>query len=382
MSAPRSRLRGPVQRSAGVSGRISLPGITVHPGLADAWTLVVPLAAVYLFTVIGSALSASAQVDLGYALVNLVIVVGLSTFVGNSGVLSFGHLAFVAIGAWTMSLLTIPATMKSNLLGGLFPVLQDAAAAPFVALLLGAVAGGVVALISALVLMRLHGLEAGIATFALLQLVVQVLTYWDKVGPKSGQSMVGIPQSFDLSGMLYIALTVIVLAWLYQRSASARMLRASRDNMAAAPASGINVFTHRVIAFTVSGAFAGVGGALWAQTNRVVQASQFNLDFTFTTIAMLVIGGMLSLWGAVVGTLVISALNHALGVLESGVVLGPLTVSLPSGSRLIVLGLALVIVLLLRPGGITNGREAGWPFRRELRLHVPGQPALRQPDLH
>ena len=123
MSAPRSRLRGPVQRSAGVSGRISLPGITVHPGLADAWTLVVPLAAVYLFTVIGSALSASAQVDLGYALVNLVIVVGLSTFVGNSGVLSFGHLAFTAVGAYVFALLATPVATKENLLSDLPDVL-------------------------------------------------------------------------------------------------------------------------------------------------------------------------------------------------------------------------------------------------------------------
>jgi branched-chain amino acid transport system permease protein len=235
-----------------------------------------------------------------------------------------------------------------------------------VALILGALVGGVLAFFSGLVLMKLNGLEAGIATFALLQVVVQVLTYWDKVGPKSGQSMVGIPTSFDLPAVMTIAMVVIVVAWLYGHSTSARLLRASRDDMSAAPASGINVFRHRVIAFAVSGALAGVGGALWAQTNRVVQASQFNLDFTFLTIAMLVIGGMLSLWGAVVGTMVISTLNHFLGILEGGLDLGEVTVSIPSGSRLIVLGLSLILILILRPGGITNGREAVWPFQRKL----------------
>lgn len=334
--------------------------------VVELWTLAVPLGAVYIFTAIGSSLSGSARVDLGYALVNLIIVVALWVFVGNSGVLSFGHVAFVAIGSWTMSLLTIDPIMKGNLLPTLFPSVQDASASPVVALVLGAVMGGIVAFFSALVLMKLHGLEAGIATFALLQVVVQVLTYWDKVGPKSGQSMVGVPASFDLPVVMGIAMVVIVVAWLYKQSTSARLLRASRDDISAAPASGINVFKHRVIAFTVSGALAGIGGALWAQTNRVVQASQFNLDFTFLTIAMLVIGGMLSLWGAVVGTIVISTLNHFLGILEGGLDLGEVTVSIPSGSRLIVLGLSLVLILILRPGGITNGREAVWPFERKL----------------
>lgn len=342
--------------------------------IVDLWTLAVPLGAVYLFSVIASAVSASAKVDLGYALANLIIVVAIWTFVGTSGVLSFGHIAFVAVGAWTMSLLTIDPVMKSNLMPGLFPFLADASASPYLALLLGGVVGGLVALVSAFALMRLHGLEAGIATFALLMLVVQVLTYWSQVGPKSGQSMAGIPQSFDLPAVMSIALLVITVAWLYQRSSSARMLRASREDIAAAPASGINVTKHRIIAFTLSGALAGIGGAVWAQTNRVVQASQFNLDFTFTTIAMLVIGGMLSLWGAVVGTIVISTLNHVLGLFESGIALGDVTVSLPSGSRLLVVGAVMVLVLLFRPTGITGGKEAVWPFTRRYDLSVPPKP--------
>jgi branched-chain amino acid transport system permease protein len=342
--------------------------------IVDLWTLAVPLGVVYLFSVIASAVSASAKVDLGYALANLIIVVAIWTFVGTSGVLSFGHIAFVAVGAWTMSLLTIDPVMKSNLMPGLFPFLADASAGPYLALLLGGVVGGLVALVSAFALMRLHGLEAGIATFALLMLIVQVLTYWSQVGPKSGQSMAGIPQSFDLPAVLSIALLVITVAWLYQRSSSARMLRASREDIAAAPASGINVTKHRIIAFTLSGFLAGIGGAVWAQTNRVVQASQFNLDFTFTTIAMLVIGGMLSLWGAVVGTLVISTLNHVLGLLESGISLGDVTVSLPSGSRLLVVGAVMVLVLLFRPTGITGGKEAVWPFKRRYDLSVPPPP--------
>lgn len=338
-------------------------GWRVPGAVLSLWTLMVPLVVVWVFASVSSYLSPAATIDLGYALATLIIVVAMWSFIGNSGVLSFGHLAFVAVGAWTMSLLTISPAVKSSIMPELAPFLADATADPYVALLVAAIVGGVTALISGFALMRLHGLEAGIATFALLMLVVQVLTYWSAIGPKSGQSMTGVPRSFDLQSTLLIALIVIVLAWGYGQSRSARMLRASRENAQAAPASGISITRHRIIAFTVSGALAGIGGAVWAQTNRVVQASQFGLDFTFTTIAMLVIGGMLSLWGAIVGTLLISALNHVLGLLENGVQLGGFIVSLPAGSRLVVVAAFMVLIIIFSPSGITGGREVRWPFR-------------------
>ncbi|WP_336658825.1 branched-chain amino acid ABC transporter permease [Leucobacter sp. USHLN153] len=349
------------------SERRGLTRFAVPEPVAKLWTLAAPVLVVWLVSLGASALSQTAAIDLGYALANLIIVVAMWTFIGNSGVLSFGHIAFVAVGAWTLSLLTIPSNIKAAIMPDLFPFLIDAQANPLVALVIAALVGGLLALLSGLALMRLNGLEAGIATFALLMLVVQVLTYFKQIGPKSGQSMTGLPRSFDLQSVLVIALVVIALAWCYGQSRSARLLRASRDSIQAAPASGITVTRHRLIAFTVSGALAGVGGGVWAQLNGVAQASQFSLDFTFTTIAMLVVGGMLSLWGAVVGALAISALSHLLGVLEKGLQFGDVMVSLPSGSRLIVLGAIMVLVLIFRPSGITGGREATWPFVAHIR---------------
>ncbi|HWK19910.1 MAG TPA: branched-chain amino acid ABC transporter permease [Microbacteriaceae bacterium] len=323
----------------------------------------VPLAAVWLFASVMSSLSATAAIDLGYALTNMIVVVALWTFIGNSGVLSFGHIAFVALGAWTMSLLTVSPMVKSSTMPGLFPFLAEASLDPLTAVLLAALVGGVAALVSGFALMRLNGLEAGVATFALLMVVVQVLTYASLVGPRSGQSITGVPRAFDLQGLLWLTVVVIAIAWAFGRTRSARMLRASRENVLAAPASGIKVTRHRIIAFTVSGALAGVGGAVWAQTNGVVQASQFGLDFTFTTIAMLVIGGMFSLWGAVLGTIVIATLSHFVGVLEQGIHIAGLVVTVPSGSRLVVVAAFMVAILILRPSGVTGGREATWPWR-------------------
>lgn len=328
-----------------------------------ALSLVGPLLVVYVAVVLVSAGGAALQVQAAYALVNLVIVVGLQLFVGNSGVLSFGHIAFAAVGAWTMGLLTIDPAVKRAVLPGLFPFLESASASAWVAIVLAGVLGGMLAFAVGPLLMRLNGLQAGIATFALLGVVVQVLSYWTKVSPPSGQSMVGVPDALSLQGLLLLALGAITASWLYSRTRTARLLRASREDAVAAPGSGIHTTAHRVIAFGLSGVVCGVGGAMWAETNAVVQASQLSTGFTFTVIAMLVLGGTLSLWGAVVGTLGYTVIDALLTHLQGGVQVASYTVTLPAGSRPVILGALLVGMLLFRPDGLTGGREFGVPAR-------------------
>lgn len=341
---------------------------TQRPGWGPRVTaLIGPLVVVYLWIFGASIIGGSVVVQAEYALVNLVIVVGLQIFIGNSGVLSFGHVAFVAVGAWVLGLSLIDPVLKSSVMRDAFPILVDGQLSLVVALALAVIAGGVFAAIVAPFLMRANGLQAGIATFALLLMTAQVLTYWTKVAPPSGQSLVGIPDVLGLQELLYFALAAIVVSWIYQHTRTARLLRASRESLVAAPASGVNVTAHRIIAFTVSGAVAGLGGALWAETNRVVQASQLGVGFTFTLIAMLVLGGRHSLWGAVLGTIAYSVLDSALVLLQGGLVLGPITVTIPEGARLIVLGAVLVLVLLFRPEGITGGREFGLTSPNDLR---------------
>ncbi len=340
--------------------------------LGPLWSLVSLLLIVYVVTFVNASLGKSTQVQMQYALVNLVIVVALQIFIGTSGVLSFGHIAFVAVGAWTVGLLTIDPVLKQNLLPDLFPFLASASMPWIPAIFVGALIGGLLALVVAPVLMRLNGLQAGIATFALLGVVNQVLTYWSSIGPRSGQSMVGIPDVLDLQTTMFFALGAIVVAWLFQRTRPSRLLRAAREDGVAAAASGINIVTQRVIVFTVSGVVAGVAGGLFALTNRVVQASQLNIELTFITLAMLVLGGMLSLSGAVIGTLVFSLIDLLLVNMQDGLQIGNFIVTIPQGTRPIVLGLILVLMLLFRPQGLTGGREFVWPFRRIKPL--PGMP--------
>ena len=94
----------------------------------------------------------------------------------------------------------------------------------------------------------------------------------------------------------------------------------------------------------------------------LIQPDLFYLDLTLVTLAMLVFGGMGSLWGAVIGALAISALNSFLGDAENTVDVG-FHLTLPNGTRLVTVGAVMALVLIVRPSGLTGGREFGWRRR-------------------
>jgi branched-chain amino acid transport system permease protein len=296
------------------------------------------------------------------ALVSVAIVVAIYVFIGNSGVLSFGQISFVALGAFVAGVMTIPLDSKSGVLPQLFPILRDHTIGNVSSLLLAAAAGGVFAFLVGLPLMRLSGLAAGIATFAVLEITHNVLREWTKIGP-GATTLSLVPETTGALQATVGALVAIAVAFTYQRSRFGRMLRATREDAAAATGVGVSVHWQRVWAFTVSGALAGLAGGLLVHELGSITTEQVYLELTFLTLAMLVVGGVSSLWGAVLGALAVSGLNSFLGEAEQGVDVG-LSLDLPSGTRLIILGSVMALVLIVRPAGLTGGRELRLGLRR------------------
>jgi branched-chain amino acid transport system permease protein len=299
------------------------------------------------------------------ALINLILVVGLYVFVGNSGVVSFGHLSFMAIGAYTSALLTVPVLLKHTLLPKLPHWLAVAHFSDTTAALIGGGVATVFALVAAGPLMRLTGLAAGIATFSLLIVVNVVAGNWTNL-TRGQQTMIGVPLDTTVDQCLIWACIAIFLAYVFQQSRVGLRLRATREDEIAARAIGIGVMKERTIAFMISAFITGIAGALYAHYLGSFSASAFYLQLTFMIFVMLVIGGIQSLAGAVIGSVVVSAIAEVLLRLERGADVGPSHVKLPDGSQQIVLALFLLLILILRPKGLTGGREISWPFRRRL----------------
>jgi|SRR5579862_1748777 len=380
MSQTEFRSEGPVQ---GLTPNVTSSGVVNgHRGTARVrqaavaiWPLVSLLALVGLIVLAVSAfggleLTSAAE----NALISLVLVVGLYIFVGNSGVLSFGSVSFVAIGAYTAALLTISSDSKALSLPNLPHFLAVAHFSTPIATLIGGGLAGVIALIVSIPLMRLNGIAAGIATLALLSIVQVVAQNWVSLTGGLG-TLTGIPNGLSLAGLMAWVAATLVLAFVYQRSRFGLRLRGTREDEVAARALGVRVEMERRIAWVLSGTILGVGGALYAQYLGAFGPDAFYLDLTFLIIAMLVVGGMRSLAGAVVGTATVFSLTQIFFWWEGGQSVFGVTLPVPSGLGKVIVSLLLLVILLFRPDGLTGGLEVGlpslrpWRRRRETHEH-------------
>jgi branched-chain amino acid transport system permease protein len=324
--------------------------------------LLAPLLLILAAAWLGLEVSPYLQVYFLETLIKVAIVIALYAFIGNSGVLSFGTISFVAVGAWTAGVLTVPSDQKRFTMPGLSHFLVTHTVGNVASLALAAAVGAAFALLVGLPLMRLSGLAAGIATFAVLGITYNVLTYEQSIGP--GQNAFSsVPQTTGIWQATIAVLICATAAYVYQRTRFGRMLRATREDPAAATAAGISIYRQRLLAFTLSGALAGFAGGIYVHL-QPLQVNSLYLDLTFVTLAMLVVGGTGSLLGAVVGALALSGIYSFFSAATNTVDVFGLHLTVPAGTAEIVLGVLMAVVLILRPSGLTGGREFSLPRRR------------------
>lgn len=329
--------------------------------LEKAWpvlVLVLPLlAVVVLADLYGSVLLQRTVTD---ALIKIVIVVGLYIFIGNTGIVSFGHIGFAGIAAYFATWMTCCAMMKPITMTGLPDFLRLETYSLWSTALVSVAAAGLAALVIGLVLMRLSGLAASISTLAALFIFHAVYANWDSV-TMGRASIVGIPTYVTLWVGLGGALLAIVIAYLYQISSYGLAARAARDDEVAAQSSGISLYWNRLIAFVISGMVVGMGGLLQVHFMGTVSVNAFYLNLTFLTLAMLVVGGMRSLAGAVVGVVVLSTIADVFRRLEAGVDLGATRLSTPTGTQEMFLAALMLLILIFRKDGLMGRRELRLP---------------------
>jgi branched-chain amino acid transport system permease protein len=299
------------------------------------------------------------------ALILMVAVVALQVFSGNSGVISFSTVAFVMIAAYTSALLTIPVEQKASLFPDLpffLAWLADFSVPVPVGILMAVAFTGFIGLIVGIPLVRLSGLAAGIGTLAFLVVTTVIITKWKAV-TRGESTMVGVPKETTLWWALAAVIIAIAVAALYQVSRRGRRLIASREDANAAKSIGISVPIERLWGWTISTTLAGLAGALYGHYIATFSAASFGFSLTFFIVAMLVIGGLNSLTGAVVGVIVVQVLTEVMRTIETDG-LGPIPAVNTPGLTEMALALILLIVLIARPAGITGGKEITALLRR------------------
>ncbi|PIE13967.1 MAG: branched-chain amino acid ABC transporter permease [Rhodobacterales bacterium] len=300
--------------------------------------------------------SRSLQRTTAEALIYVTLVVGFWIFVGNSGVISFAHAAFAMVGAYVSAWLTLRPVMKATLLEGLPQFLLDTQWPVLPAALMGGVVAMVLALLSGAAILRLSGIAASIASFAFLAMMNTIWSNWS--GVTGGTSTVaGLPRYVDMWVALGWASVAIVAAAVYGLSSSGLALRATREDEVAAQASAIDQYRHRLLAYTISAFFCGVAGALFGHYLGILNVGSFYLTMTFLMLAMLVVGGVGSLSGAVVGVIAISVCIELFKGMERGVEFYGTQVMLPAGSKEVLIGVFMILILIFRPLGLMAGHD-------------------------
>lgn len=297
------------------------------------------------------------------ALATMILVVSLFAFAGNSGVFSFGHLAMAMVGGYVTAITAMPSATKDLLYPTMLSGLRSASFGQVGAILAGGIAALVVGSVLALTLARLSGLTAGLATFVVLLIAFSLATGMEPV-TNGSSGLVKIPQINDVWRVLpWTALTILLVAG-FGATRCCQRLRAAREDENAATSVGVRVHRERAIAFMFSSFIAGIGGGVYVLIIGSMSPPLFYLGLTTTVIAMLVLGGMSSLTGAVLGTVVIATLNETTNRFENGVVMFNSIVKLPTGTQQVALALVMLVILMARPAGLMGGHElrlrVGW----------------------
>jgi branched-chain amino acid transport system permease protein len=269
-----------------------------------------------------------------------IAILGLDVLTGHSGQISLGHGAFMAVGAYTTAIL-----MANHGVRDLWTIPIAAGVA------------GVIGLLAGVPALRLSGLYLALATFGIAVVLPTILKKFDHfTGGSTGITLFGKPTQtghgvgiWGLTNNQWLyALTwtiggfVFLIAWWLLDSRFGRSLRAIRDSELAATASGVNRAKYKVLAFGVSAAFAGVAGALFAINVAYVAPDTFPIQLSLYLLVGAVVGFFGSIWGAVLGALLIQFLPDIVGLI-------PHVDTKQAGPTTLFFGLVLVVLMLVLP---------------------------------
>jgi branched-chain amino acid transport system permease protein len=297
-------------------------------------------------------------------LISLAGAVALQVYSGNSGVLSFGHVGFVALGAYGSALFTASIKIKAAAIPDA-PGFILASELPFLpAILIGMAVAIVLAVLTGPTFVRLSGAAAAVATLGLMVVVHTVLSNADWL-TRGSRAFSGIPPDATTLWCFAAAAIIIVIARLFRDSAWGLGLQSSRDDTIAAEASGVNVERARLVAWILSAALAAVSGALYAHFVLAILPHAFYFQMTFLLVTMVILGGY-SVTGAVVGCVVVTILAEALRRAENGISIGDFQLTEAPGLTGVVLALIIVLILTLRPQGMLGRWEIDELLARRL----------------
>jgi branched-chain amino acid transport system permease protein len=282
---------------------------------------------------------------------------------GICGQLHLGPNAFITIGAYTAALLTMtPANKQATYI--IQPLIWPLSVvqAPFsVALLAGGIMATLFAFLISFPVFRVRGDYLAIVTLGFGEVVRVLCNAWQGVtngslGLKGLMPFTTLWWSWGVALLTIIAITKLV------NSSYGRAMKAIREDEVAAKAMGIDPFRHLLLAFLVSAFFSGVAGGLLAHLITTISPTLFTFFLTFNLLIIIVVGGLGSTTGAVIGAILFAWGGEALRVVESEIAIGAMRVPGIPGMRMVIFSLLLMVVIVFARRGIMGQSEFSWDW--------------------
>ncbi len=286
--------------------------------------------------------------------INIILATSLNLINGFTGQFSIGHAGFMAVGAYASAYFTVT---HGKALEGSFAFLGDTGASSVVlliAVVIGAIVAGLMGLIVGIPSLRLKGDYLAIVTLGFAEIIRIVILNIDIVGGATGYPVPGYANFLWIG--IFTVITIVVIHNII-KSDTGRALVSIREDELAAEAMGVNTTRYKVTSFVIGSAFAGIAGVLFAHYNKFLHTNDFQFIRSFEIIIMIVIGGMGSMTGAILGAIIVTLLPELLRQLPE-IQVGATTFQF-ADLRLVIFALILILTMILRPPGILGTREFG-----------------------
>ncbi len=281
--------------------------------------------------------------------INIILAVSLNLINGFTGQFSIGHAGFMAIGAYTSAFVSVTFGARIEQAFSFLPPAGRGAVVLLIVLAVGAVCASIAGFLVGVPSLRLRGDYLAIVTLGFGEIIRVFILNIDAVGGARGLG--GIPKYASFGWVYFFAVASIVLVSRLVNSSFGRTLLAVREDEIAAEAMGVDTTRTKVISFVISSAMAGVAGGLFAHYLMYVHTNSFTFLKSIEIIIMIVIGGLGSITGSVVGAVLYIGLTEGLRAAEQ--------------YRMVVFSLLLILIMIFRPQGLMGHRELFGRKRRD-----------------
>lgn len=309
------------------------------------------------------------------AAIYAVVAVSMNLLTGFTGLFSLGQAGFMAIGAYTVGILTIPVEERAGVyyIEGIAPWLENLYMPFWLALIMGGVFAALIAALIGIPVLRLKSDYLAIATLGFSEIIRALIAapQFNKI-TNGSFGLKNIPKFPNLYVFFVLVLICIALMILLINSSYGRAFKAIREDEIAAESMGINLFKYKQLSFVISSFFTGIGGGLLAMFMNSIDSKTFQIMLTYDILLIVVLGGIGSITGSIFGAFLITAGREWLRFFDEPLMIAGIQIPLfRTGFRMVIFSLLLMAVVLFYRRGIMGTNEFSWDGLFRLIKNLP-----------